>query len=133
MSAVNDALRAALPVLRISFSEDDVILNNAGTQAVAYPVRGGCVRVTKSTVVNLPNNPPSAMILRQGDAGTASRFTFVFNDSANAIIVFSAVGEKHGGVTNGSLSIPAGQCGFFFRVPRTDPTFGQDWRGTLIS
>src|SRR5262249_60612325 len=125
------AVRAALSVLRFSVAGDDIILNNGGVQAGANVVRGNCVRVTKSTVVGGPP-PPSAMILRQGDAGTASKFTFVFNDSPNSIAVFGAVGERHGGAVNGSTTIPAGQCGFFFRTQRSDAA-GQDWRRAIIS
>jgi hypothetical protein len=128
MSAMNDLLRTQLlALLRIGIGEDHIVLPNTAinTQAGAYPVRSACVRVTSA-----PLN--ASMILDAGDAGTAQSWTFVINDSSNAVKVFGAAGEKHGGVTNGSTSVPAGQTGLFIRTTR-DSAVGQDWRSSLIS
>src|SRR5262249_4978916 len=106
--------------------DDDIVLTGpASTQVGAYAVKGSAIRITKATA-------NSSLILREGDAGTASKFAFVINDAANAVVVFSALSEKHNGSTNGSLTIPAGQSGFCLRTERTD-AIGQDWRSNLLS
>jgi hypothetical protein len=124
MSAVNDQLRANLGVMRVAIVDDDIVLPNVTTQAGARPVLGTC-RVTSA-----PAN--ASMILRRSEEAPFP-FVWVINDSAQPIVVFGAVGEKHGGATNGSLTIPAGQAGQFQHVPRSNPALGQDWRSAVLS
>jgi hypothetical protein len=129
MSALNDQVRKHfLPSLMpVAIVEDSIILNGpTNTQVAAYPIRGSAIRIVRATA-------NSSLILKEGDGGTSQPWTFVLNDAANAVVVFPAVGENLNGIGNNGFSIPAGQTGQFMRVDRTDPTFGQDWRATLIS
>jgi hypothetical protein len=126
MPATNTVLRTVtLPALGFAVM-DDLILLSSTSQGTAQPVLGECSRVTSA-----PLN--GALILREGDAGSAAPLTFVVNDSSQSIKVFAAAGENLNGTLNGSLSIPASQAGYFVRVPRAAGASTPDWRAGTIS
>lgn len=129
MTAIRNAtLRAVqLPVSRHSILDDLIALPGAiNSQAGAHPVRSECVRITSA-----PNN--ASMILRSGDAGTASPWTYVINDTpASNIIVFCAVSENLNGVANASLTIAPNQYGIFQRLPRSPSTPVPDWAAVVV-
>jgi hypothetical protein len=54
----------------------------------------------------------------------------VINDGVNAMSVFPWVGDSLNGVTNASLSVPAGSVGVLLKV---DNGVVQDWRGAVLS
>src|SRR5262245_22264447 len=124
----NTVLRqVTLPYLQYSVLDDLIALSGAiNTQAGAHPVRSECVRITAA-----PAN--ASMIMREGDAGSSSPWTFIVNDSGQAIVVFAAVGENMDGVLNGSRSIAAAQSAYFMRIPRSSGAAIPDWRSGTIS
>jgi hypothetical protein len=54
----------------------------------------------------------------------------VVNDGTNAMSVWCWPGDTLNGVTNGSISVPAGSVGIFLKV---DTGVIQDWRGVSLS
>jgi hypothetical protein len=107
MSAGNDAVLNALGL--DAFQQTDVFLTTT-TQATAVPVIGSLVRVIKS-----PAN--GAMVMKSNVGLDLAILTFIVNDSANTVVIFSAIGESLGGSTNGSISIPSGQSAVLVKVP----------------
>jgi len=89
---------------------DDVIAQGA-SQATAVRAPGQWTRVTGGAA-------SSGIILPSIGTGevTCGKYC-VMNDGANAILVYCALSEKHNGVNNASLSIPAGSTGIFYPVP----------------
>jgi hypothetical protein len=107
--------------------DDLIALPGAISQNGAHPVRSECVRITSA-----PNN--ASLILREGDAGSASPWTFVVNDCpTSAVVVFAAIGENMDGVLNGSRTIAASQSAYFMRVPRSSGAAVPDWRSGVIA
>jgi hypothetical protein len=125
MSLANQSLLNSLGITGFPLSDDDIFLPNLTTQAGAHPVRGESVRVTAASL-------NSSMVMRSVLSGDAPPLGFVTNDSGQTIVVFAAVGEQLNGVTNGSLSIPAGQSGIFVRVPNNLAGSSSGWRAAAI-
>ena len=63
-------------------------------------------------------------------AEASTREVVVINDGANAMSVWCWPGDTLNGVTNGSLSIPAGSVGILLKA---DNGVVQDWRAAVIS
>jgi hypothetical protein len=120
-------LQVTLPYLGYPVLDDAIFVPAVATQNGAHPVRGEAVRITAVPV------DASSMILREGDAGSASPLTFVINDSPNHVLVFAAAGESLNGALNGSISIAASQSAWFMRVPRSSGAAVPDWRAGVIS
>jgi hypothetical protein len=103
----------------------DNLTATAGGGQNAIPLRGGGHRF-----VFVRNAGDSAVLPSLAGHEAFAREVVVINDGANALAVFPWPGDKLGGVTNASQSVPAGNVGIFLKV---DNGVTQDWRGAVIS
>jgi hypothetical protein len=133
MSLANDSLLMALGQDGFNVQDNVFIPSTQVAQSTAVPIRSSGTRVTAA-----PNTNNGALILPSLLTGEASGdpMRFVINDSAFSIVVFCAQGENMNGAANGSLTIPTGQAGFFFKVQNTirggGTTQTLDWRRAVV-
>jgi hypothetical protein len=122
MSLANDSLLMALGQDGFNVQDNIFITSAMVSQGTAVPIRSSGSRVTGA-----PNTNNGALILPSLLTGEASPFS---------IVVFCAQGENLNGSANGSLTIPSGQAGFFFKVQNTirggGTTQTLDWRRAVV-
>jgi hypothetical protein len=101
----------------------------ASNQTTATPLLSPTTRVTVATVANGSFVLPS---IGGGGVGVWADRVLV-NDSGQPVIVYCAVGENLNGTANGSLTIPAGQTGYFMPVLPNVVPGALDWRSVAMS
>jgi hypothetical protein len=114
----------ALQCQRPSVVADNLQATIGGGQA-AIPLRDGAHRFL---FVKNPGDSAVLPSLAGHEAMTGQ--IVVINDGVNAMSVFCWPGDSLNGVTNASLSIPAGSVGILLKV---DTGSLLDWRGAVIS
>jgi hypothetical protein len=126
MSVANDALLYNLGIDAFPVTDDQV----AGSASVGTSIIGAVFRVISSVASGVVQ-------LKSSVSNEAQPLVFVINDSANTIVLKPFTGESLGGVTNGTLNIPAGQSAIAIRVPVQIVKGGGgggtlDWRAAVI-
>jgi hypothetical protein len=104
---------------------NDVVAGAASAQGTAQPVVGLQTRVKVSAASG--SLVLGSLLSRE----TPVQFHFVVNETAGAVLVYSALGETQNGVANASLSIPSGQSAIFVPVANSAGTI--DWRSSVIA
>ena len=128
MTVANNALIYNLALIGTPIF-DNLAAGPASAQGTATRMLGEMNRVTTS-VSN------GSCILGSSNTGDAASMTFVVNDSPNAILVYPFTGEFNNGTVNATLSIPAGQCGFFIRVTNdiaVKNATSPGWRSNVVA
>jgi len=129
MSTTNDALLVALAADGFTVL-DDLGAPNAANQNTGTALPGPANRFTTSVATG-------SATLKSIISNECSFLCFVINDSPNSMNVYPFPGEKMNGVANAAFAVPAGQSGFFLRIP---PTIGRggggggtnDWRPAVV-
>jgi hypothetical protein len=91
----------------------------------AIPLRGGGHRF----VFVRTSGDSACLPWLLGHDAIGTREVVVINDAPNSMTVVPWVGDSLNGVTNGSLSVPAGSVAVIIKVEGAAP----DWRAGIIS
>ena len=122
MSVTNNAIRAAL---------------GAGVEVVAGPAaaQGTATKLTNAFCRAIGGVATGSFILPSILSGEATRPITLVNDTAVAVGVFPAVGEKINGTLNTSIAVAAGASVILYPVLNSVLNYPStlDWRGAVIT
>jgi hypothetical protein len=112
--------------------------NGASTVEVASSVaaaQAGATRLTNTLSRVKQAVATGSFILPAIGSGEANREMLLINDSAGAINLYPAVGEKMNGTANAVLSIASGATGIAYPVLASTYNYPSplDWRAAVIS
>ena len=124
MSLATQAMLRALQCQRPSVVADNLQATIGGGQA-AIALRDGAHRF-----LFVKNVGDSAVLPSLAGHEAMTGHIIVINDGTNAMSVWCWPGDTLNGVTNASLSVPAGSVGILLKV---DTGALLDWRGAVIS
>jgi hypothetical protein len=125
MSVTNQAVLFVLAVG--SRQSVELVAGPAAAQATATRLNNAVCRCTKGVSTG-------SFILPSILSGEANEVIMLVNDTAVALNVYPAVGEKNNGSANAAISVAAGASGLFVPVLNsTNQLTTLDWRSAVIS